>query len=270
LLEEVLPNLAELLDRGAEVFDLVAAAGYVLAHFVDDEDQGLALPPPSPKLEGALDDLADGDRSIAVPLGMRPRVRRIVGFAIKLVEYGAGTRELLSALANDGPLNAVEFFAGLDELAEFALGFELDLQFCDVEVLGVVELSQQDGVHQLGNALRHLTGIALFGDLEENDFGGSLSVDEVEQVADTLVLDLLLEKIGEVLAQECLVLKREAEVLGEGAFPRPEEARYPDADTFIRIGRGVGIAWNSRWYCSRMLSVATYSVISSWTDCSSA
>jgi hypothetical protein len=134
----------------------------------------------------------------------------------------------------------VEFFAGLDELAEFALGFELDLQFCDVEVLGVVELSQQDGVHQLGNALRHLTGIALFGDLEENDFGGSLSVDEVEQVADTLVLDLLLEKIGEVLAQECLVLKREAEVLGEGAFPRPEEARYPDADTFIRIGRGVG------------------------------
>jgi hypothetical protein len=36
-----------------------------------------------------------------------------------------------------------------------------------------------------------------------------------------------------------LVLKSVTEVLGEGAFPRSEEARYPDADTFVRFGGGV-------------------------------
>ena len=40
--QQVLADLAELLHGGTQVFDLVAAAGDVLPHFVDDEDQGLA------------------------------------------------------------------------------------------------------------------------------------------------------------------------------------------------------------------------------------
>src|SRR5438132_10409389 len=51
---------------------------------------------------------------------------------------------------------------------------------------------------------------------------------------------MLLEKVGEVLAQNCLVLKSVAEILGEGTFPRSEEGRYPDADTFVRFGGGFG------------------------------
>jgi hypothetical protein len=180
LLHQVFPNLAELLDGGAQVFDFVAAAGDVLTHFIDDEDECLAFSPPSPKLEGALDDLAHCDRSIPVPLGMGPRIRGGVGFLVKFVEHSAGARKFLSTFADHGPLIAVEFHAGLNKLVEFAFGFELDLQFCDVEVLGVIEFPQQDGVHQLGNSLRYLAGVALFGDLEENDLGGRLGVDEVE------------------------------------------------------------------------------------------
>ena len=41
-LQQILADLAELLDGGTQVFDLVAAAGDVLPHFVDDEDQRLA------------------------------------------------------------------------------------------------------------------------------------------------------------------------------------------------------------------------------------
>ena len=35
-------------------------------------------------------------------------------------------------------------------------------------------------------------------------------------------------------------MKSVAEVLGKGAFARPEEARYPDADTLMRFGGGIG------------------------------
>jgi hypothetical protein len=171
---------------------------------------------------------------------MCPRIRRGVGFVVNPVEHSTGTRELLSAFADYGPLYAVEFFAGLDELGEFAFGFVLDLQFRDVKVLSVIEFSQRDRVHQLRNPFRHLAGIALFSDIEENYSGGRFGVYEVEQVADTFIFDLLLEQVSEMLPQECLVLKSVAEVLGEGAFARPEEAGNPDPGFFVGVGRRVG------------------------------
>ena len=99
-LEQVLADLAELLHGGPQVFDLVAAAGDVLAHFVDDEDQRLAGAATAGKLEGPLDDLADGDGGIPVPLGVRPRIGRRICRWVQGVQHGTGTGDLLSTLAD--------------------------------------------------------------------------------------------------------------------------------------------------------------------------
>ena len=99
-LQQILADLAELLDGGPQVFDLVAAAGDVLAHLVDDEDEGLALAPPTPKLERPFDDLADGDGGVPVALGVCPRIRSRVRRRVEVVQDGAGTREFLRPLAD--------------------------------------------------------------------------------------------------------------------------------------------------------------------------
>ena len=140
-LEQVLADLAELLDGGPQVFDLVAAAGDVLAHFVDDEDERLARPAPAPKLEGPLDDLADGDGGRLLRCDAT-RVRRGIGLRVELVQDCTGSGELLRTLRTAAS-PACAAVAGRDEFVELALGFEFDLQFGDVEVLGVVEFPQQ-------------------------------------------------------------------------------------------------------------------------------
>ena len=67
-LQQVLADLAELLDGGPQVFDLVAAAGHVLADLVDDEDKRLALSSSAPELKRAFDELAHRDRGDLVAL----------------------------------------------------------------------------------------------------------------------------------------------------------------------------------------------------------
>ena len=91
---------------------------------------------------------------------------------------------------------------------------------------------------------------------------GKPGVDEVEKVADPLVVDLLLEERGELLAHAPWVLQGIAEVLGERAFAEPKK---PDTQTpMLSLGSdGASAMALSSWaYWSRMLSVATYSVIS--------
>ena len=193
-LGEVLADLAELLHGRPQVFDLVAAAGDVLPHFVDDENQRLAGAAAAGKLEGPLDDLLHGDGGVAVPLGMRPRIRRRIRCRVQGMQDCAGTGDLLRPLAHHPPVLVVQLLAGGDELVQPALGLQFDLQLRDVEVLGIVQFAEQHRVHQLGDPLRHLSGVALFGDLEEDDLGGNPGIDGVEQVADPLVLDLLLEQ----------------------------------------------------------------------------
>jgi hypothetical protein len=72
--DEVLADFAELLDRGAQVFDLVTAAGHVLTHLINDEDERLAGPPSTEEIEGPLNNLAHRDGGVSVALGVRPRV----------------------------------------------------------------------------------------------------------------------------------------------------------------------------------------------------
>ena len=66
---------------------------------------------------------------------------------------------------------------------------------------------------------------------------GILALIEVQQVRHSLVLDLLLEQRGELLAQDLRVLQGEPEVLGERTFARAEEAGDPDADLFVQAQR---------------------------------
>ena len=101
------------------------------------------------------------------------------------MQNGARTGELLRPLPDHSPVLVV---AAVLQVAmnsvELAFGFEFDLQFCDVEVFGVVKFTREDGVHQLGNSFRDLAGVALLRHFEENDLGGDLGVDESSRVAD--------------------------------------------------------------------------------------
>jgi hypothetical protein len=157
-----------------------------------------------------------------------------------VVQDGAGPGQLLGALSDHLPVELVDRLACLDELVELALALQLYLQLGDVEVLGVPQLPKQDRVHQLGDPLGDSAGVPLLGDLEEDDLGGHLQVDQVEQLGDPLVADLPLEEGGEVVADHPPVLEGIAEVLRERAFPRAEEPGHPDADPFVRLGRGLG------------------------------
>ena len=49
-----------------------------------------------------------------------------------------------------------------------------------------------------------------------------------------------MNSVGEVVAQDRAVLEGVAEVLGERTLARAEEARDPDADALVRLGRGLG------------------------------
>jgi hypothetical protein len=89
---------------------------------------------------------------------------------------------------------------GANEVTQFIFTFEFDFQFCDVEVFRVPKLTQEDGVHQLGNSLGDLPGVGLLRNFKEDDLGRRFGVDEVEQVAGTLIFELVFEEISEFLA----------------------------------------------------------------------
>ena len=89
----------------------------------------------------------------------------------RLLGLPRGRRKINGSMAKYGKLGEV------NPVRQLALGFEFDLQLGDVEVLGVAEFPQQDGVHQLGDPLRDLAGVPLLGDLEEDDLGREPGVD---------------------------------------------------------------------------------------------
>ena len=236
--QQVLADLAKLLDGGTQVFDLVAAAGDVLPHLVDDEDQCLAGAATTGKLERPLDDLADRDRRLTAR--MRPRICRGIGRRVEVVQHGAGTCNPLGTRPDDGPVSLVEGLAEFDEILEPPFRFEFDLQFGDVPLLGVTKLPEEDDVHQLGDPLRDPSGVLLLGDLEKYDLGRDLGVDQVQEVSSPFVIQLPLEEPRKVLAQNLRVLQSIAEVLGERTFARAEEARDPDAYALVRLSRCFG------------------------------
>ena len=236
--QQVLADLAKLLDGGTQVFDLVAATGDVLPHFIDDEDQRLAGAATAGQLERPLDDLADGDRRLTAR--MRPRICRGIGRRVEVVHYGAGTCNPLGTRPDDGPVSLVEGLAEFDEILEPPFRFEFDLQFGDVPFLGVAEFPEEDDVHQLGDPLRDPAGVLLLGDLEEDDLGRDLGVDQVKQVVHPVVGHLSLEQPRKVVVEDLGVLQRIAQVLGERTFPGAEETRDPDAYGFVRLGGSLG------------------------------
>ena len=150
-----------------------------------------------------------------------------------------GARAVISALRPDGSQSLFQVLAGGDELRQFALGFEFDFQFCNVKVFRVPKLTQEDGVHQLGNSLRDFPCVGLLRHFKEDDLGWRLGVYEVEQVAGPSIAQLLLKKISEFVAENLPVFQCVAEVLGERTFARPEEARHPHAHAFVRIAGGL-------------------------------
>jgi hypothetical protein len=220
--QQVLADLAKLLDGGTQVFDLVAATGNVLPYFVDDEDQRLAGAATAGKLKRPFHDLADGDRWLTAR--MRPRICRGIGRRIEVVQDGAGTSNPLSTRPDNSPVSHVEGLAEFYEVWEPPLGFEFDLQFGDVPLLGIAEFPEEDDVHQLGDPLCDPSSVLLLGDLEEYDLGRDLGVDQVEQVSRPFVIQLPLEEPRKVLIHDLRVLQGITEVLGERTLTGAEEA----------------------------------------------
>ena len=71
----------------------------------------------------------------------------------------------MRTFADQSPVKIMDFLALGNELVERALRLKLNLQFSDVEILGVVKLTEQGGVHQLRD-VRRVPSITLLGDLE--------------------------------------------------------------------------------------------------------
>ena len=152
------------------------------------------------------------------------------------MEDGTGTGQLLCPGPDGFPILLQLRLAGGDEFGKFSFGFKFDFQFSDVEVFRVAQFPQENRVHQLGNALRDFASVGLFCDFKENDLGGSLSVDEVEQITDGLVVQLFLKQVSELAADDCAILQGVAEVLCERTLAGAKETRYPHADAFSWIG----------------------------------
>ena len=72
ILDEVPTDLAEFLDGGSEIFDLVAATGIVLSHFVDDEDDCFAGQTTTCEFKDPFNNGLDRHGAFTTPLSVRP------------------------------------------------------------------------------------------------------------------------------------------------------------------------------------------------------
>src|SRR3990172_9296723 len=130
----------------------------------------------------------------------------------------AGPREPLRTFPHDPPLLPVKLLALGNELIQLPFRLELDFKLGNIEVLGVVQLPKQRCVYEFGYPLSYSSGVLLLGNVEEDHLSGKTGVDEINQFTNTLVLDLLLEKVGERMVKNLAVLQSIPEVLGERAL----------------------------------------------------
>ena len=84
--EQIPADFPEFLDGGPQIFDLVAAAGDMLADLIDNQNQRLSRTPAAKEFERAVYNLAHADCRITTALGMRPRIGGWIGHWIKSVK----------------------------------------------------------------------------------------------------------------------------------------------------------------------------------------
>ena len=205
--DTVFAFLAEMLDHGAQVLDLFGAAGHVLAHLVNDKDDSVSGPAPGGQLKGAVHQGADGDVRLFLERG-GPRVRRGVDSGGDGVEHGAGALDALRSLAHPLPhgivlrrhirqgrrhclcrskcaqLIAEHPGARLHERGQTALCLQLDLQLGHVVILGIVQLAEEHGVHDLGDRFGGAAHGPVHLHVEHDDVGVEALVDETDRVGD--------------------------------------------------------------------------------------
>ena len=69
------------------------------------------------------------------------------------MKQGTGARKFLTGFTNRSPLFLVFRAAKVLEHRKLALLFKFNFKLCDIEVFGVVQIAQQDPVHDLGDLL---------------------------------------------------------------------------------------------------------------------
>lgn len=260
-----------MLHHRPQVLDLLGAARDVGAYLIDDVDHGVAGPTAGGQLEGPAHQGADSD--VGLFLQRRgPRVGRRVRARIDLVQCGAGLLRLLRPLARllpDGVLLRADILEGgwksiarrdradliavhprngAHKLAQAPLALQLDLQFGDVVVQGIVQLAQQHGVHDLGHRLGRAADGPVHLHVEHDDLRWEPLVDEVDRVCDArhggivrrLCLQLADEELDGRVAQDLTVGEDVAQVLGKRGLAGAEQARGPDTHPLRRVARCIG------------------------------
>ena len=166
---------------------------------------------------------------------MSPGVLGWEGVRIHFVEDGTSPGNLLGPLADLVPVTILGLTPG-DEIVEFSLRFQFDLQLGNVMVLGIAKLSQQDGVNNFADLFRcplHRSGI--HRDVEHDDLRRYAGVDEIDPFPDPPVIHLVLEQLAGRFSQNIPVSQNVSQILGKGRLTGTEEPGDPDTYPFVRL-----------------------------------
>jgi hypothetical protein len=69
-----------------------------------------------------------------------------------------------------------------DKISQLAFGFELDLQVGDIVIQGVIQLAQQDRVHDLSDRLGRSPDSLIHAHIEHDHMRGDAHIDKLDQI----------------------------------------------------------------------------------------
>ena len=161
------------------------------------------------------------------------------------------------------PRLAVQRLEGLLEFLEPALRLQGDLEFGQVDVLGVTEARQEQAVHDLGQHLVARPDAAVGGDVEDDRVGRDLLVDGVE---DDVELGVVCARAANRFAAGVPKMLRSSiarpSTLAKLDLPDPKKPEIQMATPSCGF---CGVSWYRSSTCTKcflMASVTTYSSIS--------
>ena len=231
-------HAAQALDQRLEIEHLLDVARDELPHFVHHEHQRA---PGATSVHEFLAALGEGAGGHVSPvLGSDdPGVRGGIGGGIEFRHHAAGLAQregdlgllLVPVLVEDRLVARLE-------VVETALGFQVDLQLGDVDVLGVAEVTDKAPVHDLGHALVGRTDAAVGGDVEDDGVGGDALGDLLQQHLELgAVAAAGSKQLGRGRAADVAVGQGQSKDLGKAGLAGAEEPGDPDADALVGVGR---------------------------------
>ena len=127
---------------------------------------------------------------------------------------------------------------GLLEAVKSALLFESDFELCEIEVLGVAEVLEEEPVHDFCDGLVAALDAAVGRHIEDDGVGRDVLDDLFEQNLRFRVPSSMTEEFSSIFALHRSVLNRQPQHLGKARLTRAEETRDPDRRALVGfVGR---------------------------------